>query len=145
MTSLLDVGALRSADLSQALLEGVHALDLLVPVHGREASAVETDVGVTPCAIRVILHGSRVDLWRWRVVAAPLNKARNRWRLGGTKGLEEAAVAHANERIATSAVVMVVHAEGIRIDSRSRHRVTVIWLEDIGQRHAVYCTTLNHF
>ena len=82
---------------------------------------------------------------RRRVIPSLLGEAGDRmsgcWRVG----VVEAAVVHLDEGVATGAIGVVTHAEGLRLVSGLCHYAPMMTLEQVGSWLASNTARINHF
>ena len=128
--------ALRPVNLAQTLLELLDLLDLSLAAVNGHSTLVEADIAVPTGAIAVVLHGSRVDNRRRRVILTPLEEACNWWRVRRSVGLEKAAIVSLDKSVPTCAVGEIVHVEGARVHLRALELVHVLAGEHVGRGDA---------
>ena len=140
----LDIRTLRSIMLAQAPFERVNILDCFAAIAWKP-SFIETDIAITACAVWVILDGPWMQSRCRSIVPALLSKPGHRICRRWAVLFEKAAIVCIDEGVSAWAVRMVMHSERIWPDLSSRYLVHMLPLENIGVRHAVNWTLLQHF
>ena len=136
-TSKLHVGALRSVNCPQGLLELSNGVDNLWTV-GCESPRVETNIAIAASTVCVVLHTFCFHNWGWCGTLLPRHEGRNWscWCWG--IGFVEAAVVCLDESVTTSSICEVIHAKSIWLHLCTRNWLGVFTSENWGVRSAVY-------